>query len=71
MKRFYVTFGMGSLLRGYHCIFEAMSEDIVRVYMNKKAKIAWSNIYTEEPNHSKALRPEPESLFYENARHIA
>lgn len=70
MKTFYVTFGMGSLLRGYHAKFSAMNEDIVRAYMNKKARIPWSAIYPTKPAGSKALQRAPEVLFYQDAAHV-
>lgn len=70
MNRFYVSFGMGNILRGYHALFEAKSEDIVRAYCNKHLRGLWANVYTYEPNGSKLLRPEPEQLFYASAKHI-
>lgn len=70
MKEFYVTFGMGSLLRGYHAVFQAKNEDIVRVFMKKKAQIPWSSIYTAAPKGSKPLQSLPEILHYEKAAHI-
>lgn len=65
-----MTFGMGTILRGYHAIFEANSEDIVRAYCKKHFRGLWSNVYTHEPKGSKLLRPEPESLFYASAEHV-
>lgn len=70
MKEFYVTFGMGSLLRGYHVVFQANSEEIVRVFMQKKVQIPWSSIYTTVPKGSKPLQPLPEVLCYEKAEHV-
>lgn len=70
MKRFYVTFGMGGILRGYHAIFEASSIDIIHAYCNKHFKGLWSNVYEKEPDTSKRLREEPEMLWYGKADHV-
>jgi hypothetical protein len=70
MKIFYVSFGLGSILRGYHAVFEAKDEDIVRAYCNKHFRSLWSNVYSSEPTHSKPLRDEHEVLFYNQAEHV-
>lgn len=71
MKRFYVTFG--GLFYGYHAIFEAKDESIVRAWMHKRsgAQGVWSSVYDTPPNNSKALRDEPEVLCYEKAEHVS
>ena len=70
MKKFYVTFGMGSLLRGYHATFEARDEEIVRAFMNRKAKMPWASIYESIPKGTRALQSRPEILCYDTAEHV-
>ena len=70
MKKFFVTFGMGSLLRGYHAVFEARDEEIVRAFTNRKAKIPWASIYEQKPKGTKPLQSLPEILCYASAEHI-
>ena len=70
MKIYYVTFGMGSQLGGYHATFQAHSEEIVAAFMQKNYRGLWSTIYQQPPNGSKPLRETPEPLFYQSAEHI-
>jgi len=71
MKTFYVTFGMGSILRGYYAIFQAADRDIVAAYLNRKIGQRFSNITERVPIHGeKPLRDDPEVLCYSDASHI-
>lgn len=70
MKKFYVTFGMGTIFRGYHAVFEALDAEIVRAFMNHKVKAPWSNIYDKKPKGSKALQAVPEVLCYQRAEDV-
>lgn len=70
MNRYYVSFGLGSILRGYYAIFEAANRDIVVAYVNKHLRGLWSNVYDTAPTKMKALPEEPEQLFYASAEHV-
>lgn len=70
MKRFFVTFGIGTILRGYHQEFQAVNEDVVRAFMNRKARMPWASIYTEQPKGTKALQDMAEVLHYAEAAHV-
>lgn len=69
LKTYYVTFGMGSIFRGFHVAVEAFSEDIVRAYANKQ-NWPWSTCCDTEPQYTTRLRQEPERLFYSAAEHV-
>ncbi len=69
MKRFYVTFGMGTLLRNYHAIIDAYNRDIVGAWL-RDCGYKYSSIYEKEPTTSTRLRDEPEVLHYSDASHI-
>lgn len=70
MKTFYVTFGLGTLLRGYHAEFSALSEDVVAAFMKRKAKLNYCAIYDRVPKGTKPLQAEPEVLMYQEAAHV-
>lgn len=70
MKRFYVTFGEGTLLRGFYVIFEAHDSQIVAAYLDKRLKQRYSQIYDRVPEKTVALREDPEVLHYAAAAHI-
>lgn len=70
MKIFYVTFGMGTILRGYYLPVLARDRDIVAAWLDRKEQIRWSNIVEEKPQHSEPLRTAPEQLHYNAAEHI-
>ena len=67
---FYVTFGMGTILRGYYVCVLANSEEIVATWMTRKQKIQYSSIYKVPPANTKPLRLEPEVLYYSKAEHV-
>lgn len=46
MKKFYVTFGLGSILRGNYLIAHAPDEDTLRSRLNAD-KIDWSSVYDD------------------------
>lgn len=70
LKRFWVTFKLGGLFRGYHQAIDAYDEDIVRAWLNRECRGQWSNIYDHEPTGSKPLREKPEQLFHSKAEHV-
>lgn len=69
LKTFYVSFGLGSILRNHHVAIEAYDEEIVRAWMRKQ-KLPWSNVYEVEPVETKRLNGKAEVLWYQDARHV-
>lgn len=70
MTIFYVTFGVGTILRGYHAAFHALNEDIVHAFMKRKAKLPYCAVYDRAPKGTKPLQDEPELLCYQDAAHV-
>ncbi len=70
MMRFYVTFGDGHIFHGTHLVFDALDEEIVRVFMRKKVCCPWAFVYTTRPKGSRQLLKEPTELLYQSWRHV-
>ncbi len=70
MKTFFVTFGMGTILRGYYLTVEAENSDIVMAWLIRKEKTRFSAIRNERPTDMKELQERPEVLCYSHADHI-
>lgn len=70
MKTFYVTFGLGTLMRGYYQEFSALNQAIVTAFCNKHYRGLWCAVYGEKPTRSRPLQDRPEELFYQDARHV-
>lgn len=69
MNKFYVTFGMGTILRGYYLEVDAMNADIVSAWL-KREGIRYSRVcHGDAPPAGKSLQPEAVSLFYADASH--
>lgn len=69
MRTFFVTFGMGTILRGYYQEFIAKDQCIVTAFCNKRYDGLWSSVYLLKPA-GKPLQDAPEVLCYEKAAHV-
>lgn len=69
MTSYFVSFGLGTILRGYMQEFIAVNEDVVRAYCNRHFKGLWSSVYDSPPSGCKPLQ-RPESLHYSEAGHV-
>jgi hypothetical protein len=69
MRNFYVTFGQGTLLRGYYQEFLAKDQCIVAAFCNKRMGGLWSSVYFTKPE-GRPLQDAPEALHYEKACHV-
>lgn len=70
MKTFYVSFGLGTLLRDFYAVIEASEEGIVRAWMDKHYRRLWANIYDAPPAHGRPINKRPEQLHYLKAEHV-
>jgi len=70
MRTFYVTFGCGTLMAGYHQQIDAKDNCIVAAWMEKHYRGLWSTIYTAKPRDTRPMQDRPYILCYQDAKHI-
>jgi len=69
VKTFYVTFGMGTILRNHYLPVQALSETIVAAWLRNKEQIRFARISESKPA-GKPLLDKPEVLHYAAAEHV-
>lgn len=70
MKMFYVTFGLGTFIRGRYQAIRAHNREVVVAYMNKHYPKLWSRVLdTPPPDSYEPLTP-PDELHYRRAQDV-
>jgi len=69
LKTYYVTFGMGTFLRGRFQAIRAYNRDVVVAFMNKHYPRLWSQVIDTPPNGREPLTP-PDELHYRRASDV-
>lgn len=69
LKTYYVTFGMGTFMRGRFQAIRAYSREVVAAYMNKHYPKLWAAISEEYPQSGERLTPTDE-LYYRRAEDV-
>lgn len=69
MKMFYVTFGLGTFLRGRYQAIRAYNRDVVVAFMNKHYPKLWSRVLDTPPDAYEMLTP-PDELHYQRAQDV-
>lgn len=68
MNTYYVTFSMVTVFRHYYVVFEAVSEEILKAYLDKHYPKLWVSAYSTPKALIKSgmvrLNADPEILFY-------